>query len=244
MAVNFLTYNIHGLPWNRINVKGIADWIFRVSGSEAVCLQEVFSKTHRNYLVQRAESEGWSALYPEGDATCIPGLECGSGLLTLLHPRLTVIGEPTFKPFKVVNGVDRFVSKGYFKVDISTGLHNFQLFNTHMQSDVTEFWCYRLNYVATRSEQEKQLFLAATKEECPLILGDTNTCCFQYFHKVDPTFNITFPGTGEHLDHLLVLERDANKLEYATTIYHVNVPWSDHIPVDYCVRFIRRSGRV
>ena len=242
MAVNLLTYNTHGLPWNSVNMIGIADWIFYLSNADAVCLQEVFSKKDRAYFIDRAYREGWVAVFPD-DLGCIPCLECSSGLLTLVRPTLEIIGEPVFQPFKSRHGVDRFVSKGYFKVHLSNGLHTFQLFNTHMQSDVTEFWCYRLNYVGARCKQEEELFLAASKEEFPLVLGDTNTNTFQCFNCVDPDFHVTFPGTGEHLDHLLSLERDNRKLEHLKTIYHVNVPWSDHIPVMYSLRFMRRSTR-
>jgi exonuclease III len=242
MAVNLLTYNTHGLPWNRVKMPEIANWIFGLSNADVVCLQEVFSKKDREYLVYRTEEEGWVALFPD-DLGCIPGLECSSGLMILVRPNLTIVGEPVFQPFKTCNGVDRFVSKGYFKVTLSNNLHEFQLFNTHMQSDVTEFWCRRLNYVWARCEQEKELFLEASKEELPVILGDINTNRFEYFVPVDPDFHITFPGTGEHLDHLLILDKDMHKIDYAPTVYHMNVPWSDHIPVVYQVRFRRRSSR-
>lgn len=242
MALNLLTYNTHGLPWNRVNMKGIADWIFGVSNAHAVCLQEVFSKKDRIYLTYRAEEKGWTVLSPD-DLGCIPRFECTSGLLTLVHPTLQVKDEPVFQSFKTCNGADRLVSKGYFKVTLSNNRHEFQLFNTHMQSDVTEFWCHRLNYVWARHEQEKELFLAASKEEFPLVLGDINTNEFQYFEPVDPNFHVTFPGTGEHLDHLLILLRDFHKVEYTETTYHKNVPWSDHIPVCYSVQFLRRSNR-
>ena len=238
--ISLLTYNIHGLPWNHINVQEIADWIFILAKPKVICLQEVFSKKHRDYFVNYAEYQGYTAVYPR-DTTCIPRMECGSGLLILLHPSVTFLSEPVFEPFQNVNGVDRLVSKGYFKVNLRHGLHDFQLFNTHMQSDVTEFWCYRLNYNLARSEQEKELFLAASKEDHPLVIGDMNMSEFECFEKLDPIFHVTFPGTDEHLDHLLVLSRDSNKTEHIETIYHENVPWSDHVPVIYTVRFQRRN---
>ena len=236
MALNILTYNLNGIPWQRVPIHNITDWIFKLSNAHVVCLQEVFSIKHRAYLVKRAEEEGWKALYPS-DRSCIPYLECGSGLLTLVHPSLQIMSCPVFEPFKLRHGADRLVSKGYFKVHLSNGLHTFQLFNTHMQSDVTNYSCYRLNYGYARSEQEKQLFLAASDEEFPLIIGDVNMSEFECFEMVDLNYHITFPQTGEHLDHLLAVPGQMHKIEYAETTYHENVPWSDHIPIVYAVRF-------
>lgn len=236
MALNILTYNLNGVPWQRVPLHAIAEWIFKVSKAHVICLQEVFSRKHRAYLVKRAEDEGWKALYPH-DISCLPYLECSSGLLTLVHPSLKIMSRPVYEPYKVNHGADRFVSKGYFKVHLSNGLHTFQLFNTHMQSDITNYSCYRLNYDCARSEQEKQLFLAVSEEEFPLVIGDVNMSEFEWFDMVDVEYHSTFPQTGEHLDHLLAVPGQIRKIEYAKTTYHDNVPWSDHIPVVYTVRF-------
>jgi endonuclease/exonuclease/phosphatase family metal-dependent hydrolase len=238
MRLKLLTYNIHGLPWNRVNIKGIADWVFGVAAPQVICLQEVFSTRHRNYLMMRADLAGWVPLVPN-DNMClsIPGLECGSGLMTLVHHSVQIVSEPVFEPFKVTHGVDRFVKKGYFKVNLRRGSTIFQLFNVHLQSDVTEFWCRRLNYISARASQEIQLSMAAAREEFPVVIGDLNMSEFEHFVCVDPDFHITFPGTGEHLDHLLTLPRDIDRIEDAETEYWNNVPWSDHIPVTYSFQF-------
>jgi len=211
------------------------EWIFNKSGAEIVCLQEVFSKEHRALFWARAEQSGWTFLAPQDHiyGGYVPGLENGSGLLTLLHPRFKITAPPTFEAYRIVNGADRVVKKGFFTVHVNDNIHTFQIINTHMQSDITEACCIRVNFNAARHAQEEQLFIAASKYDFPLIAGDANTCIFKCFHRVDQETHVTFPDTEEHLDHLLCLSQDMRRIDHIRTEYHDDMLLSDHIPVVY-----------
>ena len=210
-----------------------------------MCLQEVFSKEHRKLFWKKAAQEGWTFLTPPDliYGGFVPGLENGSGLVTLLHPRFTVTGLMKFEPYKIVNSVDQFVKKGFFTVHVNDGIHEFQIINTHMQSDVTECCCIRVNFNKSRHAQEEQLYLSMSRNELPLIIGDANTCIFKYFHRVDQETHATFPDTEEHLDHLLCLPGDAGRVHHVDTTYHDDISLSDHIPVVYNINIIRKSAR-
>ena len=242
--MRLLTYNIHGLPWCKINVPAMIDWIFNNSGAEIICLQEVFSNKHKRLFWKKAAQEGWTFLAPHDliYGGFVPGLENGSGLITIIHPRFTV-STTRFEPYKIVNSVDQFVKKGFFTVNVSDGVNNFQVVNTHMQSDVTECCCIRVNFNTARHAQEEQLYLAMTRNELPLIIGDANTCIFKYFHRVDQATHATFPETEEHLDHLLCIPGDAGRVHHIDTIYHDDISLSDHIPVVYTINLLRKSNR-
>ena len=211
-----------------------------------MCLQEVFSKEHRKLFWKKAAQEGWTFLTPPDliYGGFVPGLENGSGLVTLLHPRFTVTGLMKFEPYKIVNSVDQFVKKGFFTVHVNDGIHEFQIINTHMQSDVTECCCIRVNFNKSRHAQEEQLYLSMSRNELPLIIGDANTCIFKYFHRVDQETHATFPDTEEHLDHLLCLPGDAGRIYHVDTAYHDDISLSDHIPVVYNINLIRKSSRL
>lgn len=236
--MKFLTYNIHGLPWCKINVPAMIDWIFNKSGAEIICLQEVFSKEHRKLFWNAAAEEDWTFLAPNDRiyGGYIASLENGSGLLTLLHPKFHVLSNPRFEAFTSVSGADVVVKKGFFTVNVCDGKNEFQVINTHMQSDITEACCIRLNFNAARHAQEEQLFAAAARCEFPLIAGDANTCIFKCFHRVDQETHSTFPDTEEHLDHLLCLSRDRERIQHVETVYHDNMLLSDHIPVVYTIK--------
>ena len=242
--MRLLTYNIHGLPWCKINVPAMIEWIFNKSGAEIVCLQEVFSKEHKKLFWKKATQEGWTFLAPPDliYGGFIPGLENGSGLLTLLHPRFTVTATK-FDPYKIVNSVDQFVKKGFFTAHVNDGVHDFQVVNTHMQSDISELCCIRLNFNGARHAQEEQLYLAMGRNELPLVIGDANTCIFKHFHRVDQETHVTFPDTEEHLDHLLCLPGDVGRVHHVETAYHDDISFSDHIPVVYTITITRKSSR-
>lgn len=246
--MRILTYNIQGLPWCKINVPAMIDWIFNKSGAEIVCLQEVFSKEHRRLFWKKAVEEGWSFLTPPDRiyGGFWPSLANGSGLITILHPRFSLSSQSKFEPYTDVNSVDRLVKKGFFISYVSDGINNFQIVNTHMQSDITECYCGRFNFNEIRYLQEEQLYYAMMHKNnsLPLVIGDMNMCDFKYFHRVDQATHATFPETGEHLDHLLCLPGDGGRVTHINTVYHDEISLSDHIPVVYTVSLIRKSNRL
>jgi endonuclease/exonuclease/phosphatase family metal-dependent hydrolase len=242
--LKILTYNIHGIPWYRVPTPQLIEWIFKTSGADLVCLQEVFSATTREELCEAAAAYGWHCVLPSDTiySGLVPRLEHGSGLLTLVHPRFEV-GDPHFIPYKTVAAADRLVKKGFFTVPLTDGTTKFQLINTHMQSDISEACCFRLNFKEARHAQEKELFTAAQNHALPLIVGDENMCIFTYFHRVDQDMHVTFPDTEEHLDHLLCLFRDRERVQHLKTEYHDTVRFSDHIPVVYTVNLLNTQTR-
>ena len=244
--MRLLTYNIHGLPWCKINVPAMIDWIFNKSGAEIVCLQEVFSKEHKKLFWKKAAEEGWTFLAPHDRiyGGFIPSLENGSGLITLLHPRFQILSNPIFNAYTACAAADMIVKKGFFTVHINDGGQEFQVVNTHMQSDISELCCIRMNFNEARHAQEEQLYYAMIRNSFPLVIGDANTCIFKYFHRVDQETHATFPETEEHLDHLLCLPGDAGRVHHVETAYHDDISFSDHIPVVYTITIRRKSSRL
>ncbi len=234
MELNLLTYNIHGLPWCMINVASIADWIFERTSSDIICLQEVFSKNHRKIINKKAEAKGWNVYYPEDYCWlgCLRGIECGSGLAVLVHPSIQVTEQPEFTKFLVNGGVDRMVTKGFFKLHCRRDGKDFIVVNTHCQSDLTDIPFIRINYPKERDFQVFQMYSELIHSKSPVILiGDMNQATFKWFERLDPIHHITFPQTGEHLDHALFLKRDSKKIKHISTHYFDSISLSDHIPV-------------
>lgn len=239
MDLRIITYNIHGLPWCGINVAAIADWLFQKTSSEIICLQEVFSKQHRKIFQDRAAAEGWKSYFPEDDCSLghyLRGIECGSGLGILVHPSIDIVKTPSFSIFHWSGGVDSLVTKGYFLLHCKKGQQKFIVVNTHMQSDLTDIPYIRVNYPRERNLQEMEMYAKLIHEKPPIIaVGDMNQATFKWFERIDPVHHITFPETGEHLDHALILKRDATKIKHVRTIYYDKNTLSDHIPVYYKV---------
>jgi len=241
MLIRVLTYNIRGLPWSSTNIYDVGSWLMSSSGADIIALQEVFSQKHRTILEGYAMQRGWVAVFPEDSylfGNILPRMECGSGLAFLLHPKFLQRKPASFHRYSVSHGADRFVTKGYFVVYLELDGYEFEVFNTHLQSDITEFACIRINYLASRHQQEKELYEAAHSSLFPLVIGDMNMCIFKKFHRLDLETHVTFPETEEHLDHLLYLKRDEDRLWLRRVIYYDSVKLSDHIPVEYVVRLV------
>lgn len=239
MDLRIITYNIHGLPWCGINVAAIADWLFQKTSSEIICLQEVFSKQHRKVFQEKAATEGWKSYFPDDDCSLghyLRGIECGSGLGILVHPSIDIVKSPSFSIFHWSGGVDSLVTKGYFLLHCKKGQQKFCIVNTHMQSDLTDIPYIRVNYPRERNLQEMEMYAKLIHEKPPIIaVGDMNQATFKWFERIDPVHHITFAETGEHLDHALILKRDATKIKHVRTIYYDKNTLSDHIAVQFIV---------
>jgi exonuclease III len=231
MTLRILTYNIRGLPWISCPIDDILSWISKRS-CDIVCLQEVF--TRRLQLAIESQDK-WNIFFSKGTTYVghAAGFYSGAGLCILVRRDLKILGESTFMPFTDAGGVDRFVSKGLLHVPIEVNGERIDILNTHFQSDYTEFPCFRINYPAVRFNQEKQADLFCQKYRFPLLCGDLNQESFHYFEKFDDTDNITFPETGEHLDHLLYSSDAVGTFISKKTTYFHDVRLSDHIPVIY-----------
>lgn len=231
MTLRILTYNIRGLPWISCPIDDILSWILKRK-CDIVCLQEVFTRS----LQLRIEShDEWNVFFSKGTtfAGQAAGFYSGAGLCILVRRDLKLLGEGTFTPFTDAGGVDRFVSKGLLHVPLEIHGMRIDILNTHFQSDFTEFPCFRINYPAVRFNQEKQADLLSKQYTVPLLCGDLNQESFHYFEKFDDTDEITFPETGEHLDHLLYSSDLDDMFINKKTVYFHDVTLSDHIPVVY-----------
>lgn len=238
MSLKILTYNIHGLPWCGTDIEAIATWIFTESGANIICLQESFSMSQRPIFQTEAHNHGWTAHFPNDRCwlgSCLRGLECGSGLSIFTHPNIHVQGIPVFEPFFASASLDGLMTKGLFRIHCRMGPHSFYVINTHQQSDMTEIPGIRINYKEIREAQQFQLYGAASKLERVIVVGDMNMQTFKWFERPDPRHHDTFPETGEHLDHLLILRKDSVKICHETTEYFDEAPWSDHIPVLFSI---------
>jgi len=231
MTLRILTYNIRGLPWISCPIDDILSWILKRK-CDIVCLQEVF--TRRIQLAIESQDE-WNVFFSKG-STCAgqaAGFYSGAGLCTLVRRDLKILGESIFMPFTDAGGVDRCVSKGLLHVPLEVNGRRIDILNTHFQSDFTEFPCFRINYPAVRFNQEKQADLFCQAYQFPLVCGDLNQDSFHYFEKFDNTDEITFPETGEHLDHLLYSSDQRHMFMNKKTTYMHDITLSDHIPVLY-----------
>jgi len=231
MTLRILTYNIRGLPWISCPIDDILSWILKRS-CDIICLQEVF--TRRLQIAIESQDE-WNVFFSKG-STCAgqaAGFYSGAGLCILVRRDLKLLGESTFVPFVDAGGVDRFVSKGLLHIPLEINGRRIDIINTHFQSDFTEFPCFRINYPAVRFNQEKQADILSKQYPFPLLCGDLNQESFHYFKKFDDTDEITFPETGEHLDHLLYSTDAGDAFTNKKTTYFHTITLSDHIPVLY-----------
>lgn len=237
MRIRLLTYNIHGLPWIRMDLSKILIWLFTVPRADIICLQEVWSEEDRKQIAAYARNQGWHTHSPYDPAwlgSLLRGMTAGSGLCILTKSSFQLARPSIFKPFSLSSGVDAIMSKGYYMTTLRCKGKVFNLINTHMQSDFTEFSCCRVNYLKTRKLQEMELYhFINTRSDMTLLIGDMNTAIFKWFERVDPHDHVTFPETEEHLDHLICLKSDMSKISHITTDFYDSVMLSDHIPIVY-----------
>ena len=239
MKIRLLTYNIHGLPWCTQNIDLILLWIFYKCEADIVCFQECFTRYSRQRIEEGCARRGWNCYFPDDPPTLrrlIPSFQSGSGLCILSRKELQCTSK-LFIPFKQQNGVENFIQKGFFICKYSFRGFHFQVVNTHLQSDFTEFKCFRINYPAVRAEQEKEMWQFLQFYSLPVLLGDCNQNLFYHFRCLDENFHITFPDTGEHLDHCIMLEKDMPKIKSQVIHYYDSIDFSDHIPVLYTIEF-------
>ena len=235
MTLRILTYNIRGLPWISCPIDDILSWLLK-RDCDIVCLQEVFTRP----LQAAIEScDEWNVFFSQG-STCAgraAGFYSGAGLCILVRRGIKLLGEASFHQFIDASGLDYFVSKGILQVSLEFEGQRIDIFNTHCQSDFTEFSWFRINYPSIRNNQEEQLAIVSKQCRYPLICGDLNKNSFNYFQKFDLQDEITFPETGEHLDHLLYPVELSSLFHNKKTTYFHDIELSDHIPVVYQFEF-------
>jgi exonuclease III len=237
MALRILTYNIHGLPWIQCPIETILLWMYVRCECDVICLQEVFTGKLKQKILEVAPKYELQAFFPSvgADTSCFGKrfmrFENPSGLCILVKKQIDVLSRGTFVPFLNNAGVDRIVTKGYFSLKLKYNDVLVEIFNTHFQSDMTDIPCIRINYPHIRNLQEEQIYLETKKHFLPIVCGDFNKNKFLFFERLDYEHNSTFPQTGEHLDHLLLLHEHFRSLKSKKSIYFPEINLSDHIPV-------------
>lgn len=236
MIVSIGTYNVFGMPWGSKDLRSILLWVFLQSGTEVMCLQEVWSKQHQQMIRDACEeSHTWSCYFPYSNIHRLgkwtDRFHSGSGLCILVKNTIQVVDELEAHTFILSKGVDSYVRKGFMILHCKKDDKVFQVVNTHFQSDMTELPLWRLRYNEIRLKQEKQLYQTVRHLSCPIVLGDFNTEEFMYFECLEKGHRWTFKGTGERLDSCLRTFQDKHKFSKAESVYCPHVSYSDHIPV-------------
>ncbi len=230
------TYNVWGMPWGSKHLRSILLWIFLQSGTEVMCLQEVWSKAQQELIKDLCtESKTWSCYFPYSNIHRLGKMTSrfasGSGLCILVKNTIEVIEELEGHTYILSKGVDSLVRKGFMVLPCRKDGKEFQIVNTHFQSDMTEIPLWRIRYNETRLKQEKQLYHVVKNLTCPIVLGDFNTEEFMYFECLEKGHRWTYTDTGERLDSCLRTYIHKHSFEKEASTYHYNVRYSDHIPV-------------
>lgn len=236
MRINVGTYNVFGMPWGSRHLRSILLWTFLQSGTEVMCLQEVWSKQHQQLIKDLCEeSKQWSCFFPYSNIHRLGKLTSrfasGSGLCILVKNTIQITEELEAHTFILSKGLDGYVRKGFMIVHCHKDGKDFQIVNTHFQSDMTEIPLWRIRYNETRLKQEKQLYHVVKNLSCPIVLGDFNTEEFMYFECLEKGHRWTYLDTGERLDSCLRTYVHKHAFEKVASNYQYSVRYSDHIPV-------------
>ena len=234
MRLHVLSYNVRGLPWISCPITSILKWAKMKTNPDILCLQEVFTQSLGSKIIDICGYLGYDVYFPENMSNLsqrIVGFQNPSGLCTLVRSDFFERTTPLFKEYESCDGVDAFVRKGFFLLNLEKNGKVFQIVNTHLQSDFTEFPCCRFNYHDTRNLQENQLYQCIKLYPLPLLFGDFNRENFHYFEKFSDEFHITFPQTEEMLDFMLIHRPISNQIKNRSVIYFDDIHMSDHIPV-------------
>jgi len=241
MLVNVGTYNVFGMPWGSKQLRSILLWTFLQSRCEVMCLQEVWSKAHQDLIKDLCRESGtWTCYFPYSNIHRLgqwtSRFHSGSGLCILVKNTVEVLEEVEGHTFILSKGVDSYVRKGFMIVHCRKHGKEFQVVNTHFQSDMTEIPYWRLRYNETRLKQEKQLYQTVRHLSCPIVVGDFNTEEFMYFECLERGHRWTYKATGERLDSCLRTYQHKQAFEKVNSQYFYDVGFSDHIPVLFTLK--------
>ncbi len=231
------------MPWGSKHLRSILLWIFLQSGAEIMCLQEVWSKDQQRLIEEMChESHTWTCYFPYSNIHRLGKItsrfHSGSGLCILVKRTIEVVEELEGHTFILSKGVDTWVRKGFMILHCRKEGKDFQVVNTHFQSDMTEIPLYRIRYNETRLKQEKQLYHVVKNLSCPIVLGDFNTEEFMYFECLEKGHRWTYRDTGERLDSCLRAYCHKHSFDKIESMYHYNIRYSDHIPVLFSISII------
>ena len=222
------------MPWGTKQIHEILLWLFCFSGADIVCLQEVFSKKHRDIILEKAEYAHWSVYFPNDKCTAgrfLDAYHSGSGLCILVKPTVQVKRVLDFVPYTACDSwIEQVVCKGYFGIEVEIEGKDYVFFNTHMVSDFTECYPLRIAHTHSRRFQEKQLLDAAKLCRVPVVIvGDFNQEEFHYFQKLYEDEGWTYRTSQEQIDHMASLHPDSFHVKQV--VFFQKILYSDHIPL-------------
>jgi endonuclease/exonuclease/phosphatase family metal-dependent hydrolase len=179
---------------------------------DVVCLQEAFEDDFVMRLSAIAKKLDLHIICPPTNKKYYLGEN--SGLLTV--SRVPIVGHNSLV-YPMSTGLCGFANKGAHIIRFSG---DFAIVNTHLQSDNCLVAVKQLDYLLNR-----------IPEETALLCGDFNMNRRQMY-KDGFTFcgpeQITFPETGEQLDHFIIARPD---IRYSNFRVLTDVPCSDHYPI-------------
>ncbi len=228
------------MPWANTDMRKLFTWVFQESEADIVCFQELWSIQQRKFLQEYVQVYGWKVCFPSDPCwvgSLLKGLDCGSGLAILYRSEIELLEIPYFERYLEQAGVDKFITKGFYSMKIKYQDIIFTIINTHLQSDFTEVPCCRIRYKFSRLFQEFSLYSYCKKLQTPVIVcGDFNMEKCSFFKFLETQKHITFPETGEHLDHICVM-KDEKSFHLESSKYFDDILYSDHIPVRFTISY-------
>lgn len=257
MRVKLVSYNVKCFPWTSPPIREMVQWMTQRSGADVVALQEIWCR--QGTWAAAFAAHGWSFVRPARESH-ITGL-FGSGLAIAWRNSAWRITDARFYPYISAIGLDGFVTKGWFRVELARVNNSSQqqgvsskpleladqhgsqlrLINTHMQSDYEvcdDLW----RPIAEPVRMAQALQLMEVEARMPrkptLICGDMNTemCWFQGCGWMTAHAGPTFAGTGQILDHCAALNGEPWVLEGHRVCRECG-DWSDHWPALWCLNF-------
>ena len=238
MRVKLVSYNVKCFPWTSPPIRDMVQWMTQRSGATIVALQEVWCR--QGTWAAAFAAHGWSFVRPARESH-ITGIFSSGLAIAWLNTswRLT---EARFYPYISAIGLDSFVTKGWFRIELTDKKgHTLRLINTHMQSDYEvcdDLW----RPIAEPVRMAQALQLADVEARMPplptLICGDMNTemCWFSSCGWLTQHAGPSFSGTSQVLDHCAALNGAPWDLE-AHRVCRECGDWSDHWPVWWTLQY-------
>ena len=241
--MRILTYNVHGLPWSRNQSPAIVRYISHIR-PDVLCFQEVFTNKLRDYFSTELPKYGYTVVSPRDEGVAL----LGSGLLIAFTAEYTLLSS-CFYPYTMYHDIEIGANKGFQTVRIrGPGGRRYVIANTHVQSNTPfNILSFGTNTSTIRKAQFEELVRWLNPSRDPVIVaGDMNCehspCPSLRFLRDESLRKVTFPLTGENLDHVAWLPTQwaplgASWCQFpkrgvrARSVRVDPVSYSDHFPV-------------
>ena len=193
-----------------------------------ICLQEVWNTTFKNKILEMSIKKGWNYAIPDTNKKYFIGEN--SGLIFL--SKYQIIQQKTHI-YKHTRGMCSLSNKcaQFIKIKMDKDKY-LNIVNTHLQSS------HLNHYQDFRKTTLKQIeeIINNSPEKDNIIIGDLNLDYSYLKHNLNKNINffnkyyemITFPETGEHLDHCIYM---GEKYNFKMKMKILNIHNSDHLPI-------------